>query len=180
MIKALNTYQKENRLHKEIARWFVVYTKYKTEKYVLDKLTNKGVEAYVPLIKYTKRYSKKIKQYEVPLINCYVFVKITQEEYLKVLQTEYISSFLKIRGNMTDVKDEEIDILRKVVGHEDIIGEALDFEAGKSVEIIQGNLTGIRGRLVNKKGKNEFIVELESIGYQFRMSINKTHLRSLS
>ena len=182
MKSAAITYKdKENRLHQDIPRWFVIYTKYKTEKYVVEKLKMKGVEAYVPLIKYSKRYTRKIKHYEVPLINCYVFVKITREEYLRVLETEYVSAFLKNRGNLTDVKEEEIQILRKIVGENHEIQTApLEFVPGKKVEIISGNLTGIKGKLIETKGKKDFLVELESIGYQFTMNINKNHLRAIS
>lgn len=181
MNKAAVSYSnKENRLHKEEARWFVIYTKYKTEKYVLNKLRKKGIMAYVPLLKYTKRYVRKIKHFEVPLINCYVFVKITEDEYIKVLQTEYVSSFLKIRGNLLDVKDHEIEILKKIVGEsEDYHLEKITFEAGRRVEVINGNLTGLNGKLIEKKSKKEFIIELDSIGYQFRMNINTAHLRVL-
>ena len=172
--------EKENRLHPEISRWFVIYPKYKTEKHVSNNLTKKGISCYVPLIDYSKQYGRKIKRYSVPLINCYVFVKITKGEYLRVLETEYVSGFLKIKGNLCDVKDHEIDLLRRIVGQNDAINaETISFEAGKRVEIISGNLTGVKGVLVNKAGKNEFIVELESIGYQFRMSINKELLRAL-
>lgn len=180
MSRGTSTYKKVNKLDSEVSKWFVIYTKYKTEKFVLEKLLKKGIKAYVPLIKYSKRYSRKIKHYEVPLINCYVFVNIKEEEYIKVLETEYVSAFLKIGGNLIDVKQEEMDILQKIVGQKDVVGEEIEFETGKNVEIFQGNLTGIKGRLVNKKGKNEFIVELDSIGYQFRMSINKNHLRPVN
>jgi transcription antitermination factor NusG len=179
MSNATLTYnQKENRLDQEISRWFVIYTKYKTEKYVVDKLKRKGVDSYVPLISYTKKYNRKVKHYEVPLINCYVFVKIKKHEYVKVLETEYVSGFLKNRGNLNEVREEEIEILKKIVGEtSDIKSEEISFEKGRRVEIISGNLTGIKGKLLEEQGKTEFLVELESLAWQLRMVINKEHLR---
>lgn len=176
-----HSYQrKENRLHQTEARWFVVYTKYKTEKYVVDKLKKKHIQAYLPLMKYSRRYTRKIKHYEVPLINCYVFVKITQDEYVKVLETEYVSGFLKNRGNLNEVRDEEIEMLKKIVGEEkELTGEAITFEQGRPVEIISGNLTGMKGKLIEKHGKNEFLVELDSIGWQFRMVVDVASLREV-
>ncbi len=179
MSVVVNTYQeKENRLHPEISRWFVVYTKYKTEKFVADKLSKKGIASYIPLRKYTRRYSSKVKHYEVPLINCYVFVKIIESEYIKVLETEYVNGFLKNRGNLTDVKESEITILKKITGEiTDLQSEEIQFIEGKDVEIISGNLTGIKGKLVEQHSKSEFLVELVSIGFQLRMNIDKAHLR---
>ena len=177
---ALTYKQKENRLDKTVPRWFVIYTKYKTEKYVVDRLKKKGINAYVPLISYTKRYTRKIKHYEVPLINCYVFVNITKGDYVKVLETEYVSGFLKNRGNLNEVHDEEIEVLRRIVGEKmEIIPEVITFQKGKPVEIMSGNLTGLKGQLIEEQGKSEFLVELESVGWQFRMVINKEHLKGI-
>jgi len=179
-ISTLTYNQKENRLNNDISRWFVIYTKYKTEKYVVEKLKKKNIKAYVPLLSYSKRYARKIKQYEVPLINCYVFVNITKDEYVKVLETEYVSGFLKNRGNLNEVREEEIEILRKIVGEKsEVVGEAVTFEKGKAVEIISGNLTGIKGKLVQKQGKREFVVELESVGWQLRLAVDAIHLKSV-
>lgn len=181
MSSATLTYnQKENRLDSNIPRWFVIYTKYKTEKYVVDNLKKKGVDAYVPLISYTKKYRRKIKHYEVPLINCYVFVKITKDQYVKVLETDYVSAFLKNRGNLNEVREEEMEILKRIVGeNKNATSEEISFLEGKPVEIISGNLTGIRGKLIEQQGKSEFLVELESVGWQLRMLIDKSHLKSI-
>jgi len=66
-----------NQLSPTETRWFAVYTKYKCEKYVADQLSKKNIEAYVPIISKTRRYSRKIKHYQIPLINCYVlFVSV--------------------------------------------------------------------------------------------------------
>ena len=177
---AIKHSEKENRLHPEIARWFVIYTKYKTEKYVCELLRKKKVESYVPLIKYSKKYTRKVVHREVPLINCYVFVKITSDEYLKVLETDHVSAFLKNRGNLTDVKQEEIEILQRIAGEEIAqVSEIIKFQQGKKVEIISGNLTGLKGILVEQKGKREFLIELESIGYQFRMNIDQSQLQPI-
>ena len=53
-------------------RWFAVYTKYKCEKYVVEQLNKKGISAYLPLVTKVRRYNRKVKKYNVPLINCCV------------------------------------------------------------------------------------------------------------
>ena len=77
-------------------RWFAIYTKYKCEKYVADQLNKRQIESYVPLLKKTKRYVSRTKEYQVPLVNCYVFVCITKEDYSHVLRTEYVMKFIRI------------------------------------------------------------------------------------
>jgi len=170
-----------NHLDTSEKKWFAIYTKYKCEKYVVDKLTKKNIEAYIPLVSKTKRYVRKTKHYKVPLINCYAFVKITKDQYVKVLESEYVMGFIKQRKNLISIPNHEISLLRRIVGEIDEIEMTpLAFNEGAAVEIIAGNLTGVKGKLVKKQGKNEFVVELHTIGYQLQMIIDKSMLRPLN
>ena len=170
-----------NHLDVEEKKWFAIYTKYKCEKYVIDQLEKKDIEAYIPLISRTKKYVRKTKHYKVPLINCYAFAKITKGEYVKVLETEYVMGFIKQRKNLICIPEKEINLLRRIVGEiEEIEINPLAFNQGMVVEIIAGNLTGVKGKLIKKQGKNEFVVELLSIGFQLQMIIDKSMLRPLN
>ena len=175
-----NIFSPENHLHQEEERWFAVYTKYKTEKYVANNLDKKGIETFVPLIKHTRRYARKVKTVELPLINCYVFVKISKADYVKVLQTEYVSAFVKIKKNLLAIPEEEILTLKRVIGAEiSIDAEPADMFVGEQVEVISGHLTGLKGVLVDQKGKSHFVVKLETLGYDLTMQIDKKQLRPM-
>ncbi len=169
-----------NQLHDTEYRWFAVYTKYKAEKYVHNLLKKKGIEAYVPLIQSTKRYSSKIKTISKPLINCYVFVRILKKDYVSVLETEHVIRFLKQRKDLISIPNEEILILQKLVGEFDGISVVERPVVGQQVELIHGNLTGLKGKVTEQKGKNEFIVALDSIGLQFSIEVNAQYLMALA
>lgn len=167
-----------NHLSEMEAKWFAVYTKYKCEKYVAERLTKKGIAVYLPLLEVTKRYTSKVKRYQVPLINSYVFVKIKKGDYVRVLETEYVMRFLKQRKNLISIPESEIEVLQKVVGEIDELEVGrFDFSIGDEVEIISGNLTGLKGRLLDALGGKRFIVELETIGMQLAMTIDRNNLR---
>ncbi len=169
-----------NHLSNTESKWFAIYTKYKCEKYVTELLGKAGIAAYVPLITKIKRYVSRVKRFDVPLINCYVFVKITQDQYVKVLETQYVMSFIKQRQNLISIPEEEINLLKRIVGEiENVQAGDIEMNVGDEVEIISGNLTGIKGRLVESGGKNKFVVQLASIGYQLSMIIDKSLLRLL-
>ncbi len=166
-------------LHDEEKRWFAIYTKYKCEKYVIDKLLKKNIEAYIPLLKTTKRYTSKVKTYNIPLLNCYAFVRISKADYIKVLETEYVLKFIRQRKDLISIPDKEISLLRKIVGefHENLEVSGFNFVEGQEVEVIAGSLTGLSGILVEKKNKNQFVVQLDHIGIQLRIDINPGLLR---
>ncbi len=169
-----------NQLVEDEKRWFAVYTRFKCEKYVQNSLRKKGITSYTPLIKVAKEYSRSRKTYEKPLINCYVFVKINKEEYVKVLQTEYVSGFLKIGKNLIAIPEEEISILKHITGEKNIrMSERGALSEGMKVEVISGNLTGLKGVLVEQLDKKHFIVELQTIGIQLMMEISSDNLRPL-
>ena len=163
-------------------RWFAVYTKYKCEKYVAETLAKKQIEAYVPILSKTKRYSKKIKHYSIPLINCYVFVYIKKEDYIKTLETEYVMKFLRNGPDLLAIPEVEIETLKRVVGEDIEVKESVlsDWCLGEDVEVISGQLAGMRGKIVSKEGKRSFVIDLATIGYQLRIKIDPSILRPVS
>lgn len=158
--------------------WYAIHTKFKCEKYVARQLRAKGLDAYVPLLKRTKQYVRKVKTYEIPLITCYVFVRMDYDDRVSVLETPYVHGFLSIGGHVTAIPDQEIELMKRVVGE---IGEVsatpIAWEDGDPVEVISGNLTGLTGKIVSRKGKRDFLVELETLGYQLNVRIDESLLR---
>ena len=170
----------ENHLHESEKRWFAVYTRFKGEKVVQQFLNNKNIENYLPLQKVVRRYTRKIKTHNIPLIPCYIFVKITKDQYVPVLETENVVRFLRFSKNLLSIPEEEIEILKRVVGEgEDVQAEAGIFNEGDLVEVIGGKLTGLKGRMVEKQGKKQMVIELENVGYSLRMNIDVSLLRKL-
>jgi transcription antitermination factor NusG len=154
-------------------RWYAVYTMYKSEKQIAIHLERKGINVYLPQITKTKRYNRKIKTYNVPLINCYVFVKIKMIDHVKVLETEHVIKFIKQGKEMIAIPQEEIDILRRIEGlNVESASESIQYEVGDLVEITKGSLAGLKGKLVTRLGKKQFIVEIESIGVSLQLNIN--------
>lgn len=170
----------ENHLDPKEPKWFAVYTSYKREKLVQKMLLSKGIECYLPLQKVTKKYTRKIRVTESPLINCYVFVKIVKGQYVSVLETEHVLKFTKIAQNLLSIPESEIITLRKVVG------EGLEIEVrpttlseGDEIEIVAGNLVGLKGRLITHDGKNKVVIDLDRLGYSLRMNIDVSLLRKI-
>jgi transcription antitermination factor NusG len=170
----------ENHLHPTEARWFAVYSGYKREKKVVALLAKKGIKAYVPLQKLTRYYTSKTKQVEIPLISCYVFVQIVQSEYVPVLETQFVQRFLKINQNLLAIPPKEIDLLKRIVGEiTDIEIDTASWQQGDKVEVIAGQLTGLQGTLVEKRGKHRLIITLHTLGYDLSLEINRNLLRKL-
>lgn len=171
----------ENHLDQQDAKWFAVYTKYKREKLVVKTLQEKGIHAYVPIQKVTRHYTRKINRVELPLINCYIFTKITKPEYVPVLETQDVIQFVKFSKNLIAIPEREIDLMKRITG-ENIaleVDQNTNYQVGDEVEIIAGNLTGLRGKLL-RTGKKNFLVNLQNIGFSLRMEINPKFLQKIN
>ena len=160
-------------------QWFAIRTRYKREKYVQKLLTIKDVHAYLPLQKHYRFWGGRRRIVQLPLISCYVFVKIRQKEYVTVLETENVLAFVKIANEAAIISEEEIDLLRRVVGDMDleVAVEPIRFEIGDKVEIIYGSLTGVKGKLVETKMNKFVVIELQNIGYELRIKVQNSHIR---
>jgi transcription antitermination factor NusG len=170
----------ENHLHDTEARWFAIRTRFRCEKVVQKQLSSKNVTAYLPLQKHLRKWERKKKIVELPLITCYVFVKIVKADYVKVLETEHVVGFVKFSKNLIAIPEEEIDIISRVVA-ENIDTEILPafLTTGQMIEIAWGRLSGIQGKLVSIEGKHSVVVELDHIGYSLRITVNPEWLKIL-
>ena len=170
----------ENHLDKTEARWFAVYTRFRREKLVQRILEEKGIEVYLPIQKFTRRYTRKVREVSIPLFSCYVFVKIVQDQYIKVLETENVVRFIQFKKNLIAIPEKEIEIVRRVVGESIPIAVTEEYwQQGDQVEVIAGQLTGLKGKLIHQNGKQKFVIELEKMGYGLQMELDSKYLRKV-
>lgn len=170
----------ENHLDEREARWFAVYTRYKREKLVASRLREKNIEVYLPLQRFTRRYARKVKKVELPLISCYIFVRITKKEYVSTLDTPDVVQFVRFSKNLISIPEREMKIMQRVVGENiEIEVQAGVFSEGDIVEVIGGALTGLKGKLINKGNKN-FLVELTNLSYSMMMQIDSNLLQPVN
>ncbi|MDH3648540.1 MAG: UpxY family transcription antiterminator [Saprospiraceae bacterium] len=169
----------ESQISETQPKWFAIYTRFKSEKEVVRLLSRKGIEAYLPLNRVVREYTRKRKTLELPLINCYVFVRITKSQYVDVLETNHVLKFIRFANNIISIPQPEIDLLKRICRDRMDIEVATGLlSSGQSVEIISGNLTGIKGKLINQIGKN-FLVELDYIGFGLQLEVDEKLLRPI-
>lgn len=182
-MKTATQQQPENHLSSKEARWFAVYTNYKREKMVASRFEKKGIEYFLPLQKVTRRYTRKVKHLELPLISCYIFVKIEKQQYTSVAETLDVLKFIKFSRNLIAIPEAEIDIMRLVVGEgieiEARESRSIDLRNGDKVEILGGNLTGMKGILLEQKNEKNFVIELENMGLSLIIDVAPSLLQKV-
>jgi transcription antitermination factor NusG len=155
------------------AHWYAIYTKPRSEKKLTDRLTKKGIEAYLPLRKTLKQWSDRKKRVEEPLISSYVFVNILPSNYFEVLNTPGAVRYIWFSGKPASIPDKQIQVLKLIAGG-DIESEAVPFRLpkGSQVRITSGPLRELTGELVNFAGNHRVIVRIDHIDKALLLTIS--------
>jgi transcription antitermination factor NusG len=172
----------ENHLDPAEPRWFAARTRFRDEKMAFKMLELAGIEAYLPIKKMSRRYGRKLRHVDMPLINSFVFVKITQPQHAMVLKTQYVTGFLKFGKNMLAIPEKQILMLRRLLGEDvEIEIEVVEtvMEKGDAVEITTGAFLGLQGTLVNIKGKDKMVIDLTNSGYSILIEVDKSILQKV-
>ena len=161
-------------------KWYVVYTKSRTEKKVYQNLLDNNLEAFLPLHKTLRQWSDRKKTVEVPLFTSYVFVKINETEGLKVLKTIGVVGFIKFCGKKAVVTEKEIFYLQLLVKGQVPFDMATEsFNPGDYVEVNSGPLKELRGFLVHYHGKHKVLIRIDSIDQNLLVDIPVAFLKKV-
>ena len=145
--------------------WYAVYTVVRHEKSAGSALVEKGVEIFLPLRRVTSRWKDRWKRIQVPLFPGYLFVLISHrsQEMLNVLRTRGVVSILGAGQIPGPVPEEQIVAL-KVLVQSGLKYDAEElYERGKDVIVVNGPLSGIRGKFIERRGAFRLILEVEMI-----------------
>lgn len=160
-----------NKSHQK--NWFVIYTRSRAEKKVVNELALKNIESYLPIQKRLRQWKDRKKWVEMPLMTGYCFVHITQKEYYEVLQTDHVVCYITFDGKAAVVPDNQIDAIKQMLKQFDfeVTVSQENFKPGKKVEVIEGPLIGLRGELVEARGKHKFIIRFTQINSVFSVEV---------
>ena len=147
-------------------RWYAVYTAPRAEKKVSERFTFEGIEHYLPLQTVKRRWSDRIKEVKVPVVNGYIFVHITDFDFKKITNVYGALAFVREGGQPVGIPDSQLEKLRFMVEHseEPVEYSSESFEHGETITITKGPLSGMMGELLEMKGKNKVLIRLERFG----------------
>ncbi|MGI8952814.1 MAG: UpxY family transcription antiterminator [Chitinophagaceae bacterium] len=146
--------------------WFALYTKPRWEKKVDNVLIKKNIESWCPVQKVERQWSDRKKIIEDPLFKSYVFVRINEDEKLRVLQTEGVLNFVHHSGKPAIIRDEEINIIKSFLQEKDVFISTQSWDSLQEnikVKINRGIFMDNTGTVV-RAAKKKVYVRLESLG----------------
>jgi transcription antitermination factor NusG len=145
--------------------WYGLHTQSRHEKIVAQRLEERGVTAFLPLVTEERRWSDRKKLVQLPLFSCYVFARFAPErtERLRVLRVDGVFGLVGARGEGIAIPDAQIDAVRSLVEGQLPWSSHPFLKIGQRVRIRSGALNGVEGVLVQRNGDRTLVISVDAI-----------------
>jgi transcriptional antiterminator RfaH len=165
----------------EDKNWYALSTRSRAEKKIFLILTEKGIEAFLPLRKTIRQWSDRKKTVTIPLFSSYIFVYISDKEYLPCLQVNGVVRFVSFNGKAVAIPSPQIEAIKAYLdeGAPQYDNANIDLKAGVNIEITRGPMMGLSGVLLTLQGKHRVKVEIDCVGQSLIIDVPRTSLRQL-
>ncbi|NRB47210.1 MAG: UpxY family transcription antiterminator [Saprospiraceae bacterium] len=161
--------------------WYVAYTYPKFEKRVSEAISRTGVQAFLPLQMSVRQWSDRKKKIELPLFPNYVFAYTSVQMLSELRLIDGITRFISFGGKFAAASNDEIRIIKRLLSNNMTVQrERFSFRVGDPVIINYGPLQGMKGKLVQRNGKNRFVVQIDSIQQALSVEVPANYLRVLT
>ncbi len=148
----------------DVLHWYAVYTRARWEKRVGDLLEQSGIDYFLPLYKTLRIWSDRKKSVMVPLFPSYIFVNISNADYREVLNTPGVVRIISFENQPVVVPDWQIDAIKMLLNNNINIEPAdINPKPGDELEVNKGSLKGLKGELVEYRGKKKIAIRLDAI-----------------
>jgi transcription antitermination factor NusG len=149
----------------EVENWYGLQTRPRHEKIVAQRLEERGVTTFLPLVTEVHRWSDRKKSVHMPLFSCYVFAKFVpnRSDRLRVLRVDGVFGLIGARGEGAPIPDEQIDAVRNVVEGQLPWSCHPFLKIGQRVRIRSGALDGLEGILVSRNGDRSLVISVDAI-----------------
>jgi transcription antitermination factor NusG len=159
--------------------WYVLYTKPRHEKKVVDRLSKAGYTTYCPLYKVKRQWSDRTKVVEEPLFRGYIFIHIQDNKREEVFTFLGTVRYLFWLRKPAVVRPVEIEAIQKWLGHYDHDSlEVEDITPGTLVRITSGQFMNEEAILLDQS-RNKAVVQLKELGIQLSLSLSNNDLLAL-
>ena len=163
-------------------RWHAVHVRSRHEFQVFERLTKKGIEAFLPRVERLRKWKDRKKLIAFPLFPGYLFVHITKraEDKLSVLKISGVVRLLcSVPGEPDPIPDEQIISLKTLVENKEELDPYPYLDEGERVRIKRGPLTGVEGIFVEKLDKHILVLSVDVLRQGVALTIDASDVEKI-
>ena len=148
-------------------KWFVIYTKPRTEIKVSQRLSVLGIENYTPTSMEIRQWSDRKKKIAVALLPSMVLVNLNEKEVNKVFEVAGVVRYLFENQKRAEVSNEEV-LAMKYYLNNSYHSNKEELAVGETVKV---PLLEEEATVIAVKGKNCF-AQLKKLGAIVSFQLN--------
>jgi transcription antitermination factor NusG len=163
------------------AGWYALYTRSRFEKKLLGELSDRSIEVFLPMREVLSRWKDRKKRIWIPLFPGYIFIHQvdTPANRYRVLNIPGAVRFIGFNSQAVPIPQEQIDAVRRFLESHLAVDPYPYLKVGRRVEVIAGPLKGIQGKLIQKKGRFRFVIQVDLIRQAVSVEIDASDVRPL-
>jgi transcriptional antiterminator NusG len=140
--------------------WYAIYTRSRHEQKVNDRLVQKKIETFLPLIERWSRRRDRRKRINLPLFPGYLFVRtpMDPDTHLEILKTDSVVQILGDNSKPIPVPDDQIHGIQVLTKNGTAITAWPYLREGMRVRVVHGPLIGLEGFLLDTKPKKHRLI----------------------
>jgi transcriptional antiterminator RfaH len=158
--------------------WWVLHTKPRCEKTLARRLHHDDCSYYLPMYLRNRRVKGVIRERQVPLFSSYLFLRGDRDARQKALATNLVANSLYVADRAA--------LLRTLVGVRQMLKDGSKpypekrVLRGMAVEIIDGPLEGMTGKVVRRGGSFRFLIEVNFLQQGVSVEIDRRMFQPIS
>jgi transcription antitermination factor NusG len=162
----------------EELHWYAALTAPCREKSVLERLTVREVESFLPLFRSPRKWKNGCHvELQLPLFPAYVFVRITNAERVRVLEVPNVVSIVS-RGRIPEpLEDDAIEMMRTSL-HLQQAEPHPYLVVGEKVSICAGPFAGLSGIVLRQQSKLIVVITVQLLMRSVAVQVNVDDLES--
>jgi transcription antitermination factor NusG len=153
--------------------WFAILVRTSREKTANLLLENAGYECFLPVSKYMRRWSDRMKEVEAPLFPGYLFCRMNPHNRLPVLMTPGVIQIVGVGKTPIPVREEEVAAIQRVEksGLSTMPWPCL--EVGHVARIEDGPLRGMSGMVIKIKSGLRLVLSVSLLQRSVAVEIDR-------
>ena len=163
-------------------RWYAVHTKSRHEFQAIERLNQKGINAFLPTVERLRKWKDRKKIISFPLFPGYLFVNISKDSQsmLSVLKVKGVVRLLcTLPGEPDPIPDEQILSLQRLIENKADLDPYPYLNEGQKVRIIKGPLSGVEGILVEKLDKHLLVLSVDVLQHGVALTISASDVEKI-
>ena len=164
-------------------RWYACRTRARAEKQVDARLEGQGFETYIPLVEEERQWADRKKRVVLPMFPGYTFARFALKDHREVLKVPGVVHVVSSKGAPAPIRAEELDSVRRFAQGVQETGRVPDpvdyLVPGTPIEVREGPFQGMRGVLVEGRGRARVAVRLSAIRAAVSVELDRRVLRPL-